>query len=250
MSVTALITARQGSKGLPGKNSRLLGGHPLIAYSICAARQCTSIDRVIVSTDSEDIAAIGRAYGAAVPFIRPRELAQDDSPDLGVVMHALQWLKREDAVPEFIVHLRPTTPLRDPLIVDKGVELLVDTPSASALRSVHEAAESPFKWFLMRPDACLIPFRAGDGSDYSAVPRQLVPKVFIPNGYVDVLRVAYIDQHQDLHGSSILGFITPPVTEIDTAAEFEYVEYTLRRNPHALLTSLNHLAMEPARTQQ
>src|SRR5512143_2824347 len=108
--VLALIPARGGSKGIPRKNIRPFAGHPLIAYSIAAARQADSVTRVIVSTDDDEIAAGARAEGAETPFLRPPELARDDSPDLPVFRHALQWLAEKDGYhPDVVAQLRPTS---------------------------------------------------------------------------------------------------------------------------------------------
>jgi CMP-N-acetylneuraminic acid synthetase len=113
MKATAFIFARGGSKGLPGKNIRLLGGKPLIAWSIEHALAVKRIDRVIVSTDSEEIAAVARAYGAEVPFIRPEELARDDSPEWFAWRHALNYLKHGDGImPAVMVSVPATAPLR------------------------------------------------------------------------------------------------------------------------------------------
>jgi CMP-N,N'-diacetyllegionaminic acid synthase len=123
-STIAIIPARSGSKGVIDKNIRVLSGRPLIAYSIQAALIADNIDRVIVSTDSEHYAYIAREYGAEVPFLRPAEISTDFSSDYDLMKHALDWLKTsEGKIPEYIVHLRPTTPLRDPAIVDAAVEL-------------------------------------------------------------------------------------------------------------------------------
>src|SRR5262245_22108602 len=112
-SVVAIVPARGGSKGIPRKNVREVGGHPLIAYSIAAGLASPLVSRVIVSTDNEEIASVARAYGAEVPFMRPAELAADDTPDLPVFIHALDWLARhENQSPAIVVHLRPTSPLR------------------------------------------------------------------------------------------------------------------------------------------
>src|SRR3989344_749868 len=111
--ILALIPARGGSKGVPGKNIRLLAGAPLIAHSIRAAQESNYIDRVIVSTDDEKIAEVARIYGAEVPFLRPKEFAQDLTPDYPVFEHCLQWLAaNENYRPDIVVHLRPTGPLR------------------------------------------------------------------------------------------------------------------------------------------
>src|SRR2546429_9945030 len=117
MNVLALVPARGGSKGVPRKNIRNLCGHPLLAYSIAAARQCSRIDRVIVSTDSEAIAAVGREYGAEVPFLRPAEFATDASTDRELMIHAVEWLERPGAGSRFIAPARPTTPPRGPAVL-------------------------------------------------------------------------------------------------------------------------------------
>src|SRR5438445_794845 len=109
--IVGIIPARGGSKGVPGKNIRLLAGYPLISYSIVAGRLASAIDQVIVSTDSEEIAEVSRRYEADVPFMRPREFASDSSPDRDFVLHALGWFSTHGIpLPDYLVHLRPTTP--------------------------------------------------------------------------------------------------------------------------------------------
>ena len=121
--ILAIIAARGGSKGIPKKNIIDLGGHPLIAYSIAVAKLSKLIERIIVSTDSEEIAEISKKYGAEVPFIRPEEYARDNSPDKEFVQHAINWFKeKENYAPEYMVHIRPTTPLRKPEIIDEAIE--------------------------------------------------------------------------------------------------------------------------------
>ncbi|MBT6052972.1 MAG: acylneuraminate cytidylyltransferase family protein, partial [Candidatus Scalindua sp.] len=122
MEKIAIIPARSGSKGVPRKNIYFLGGHPLIAYTIAAAVLSSYIERVIVSTDSEEIAGIARDYGAEVPFLRPLEFARDHSSDREYLLHTMQWFQdSEGHVPEYWVHLRPTTPLREVGIVDQAI---------------------------------------------------------------------------------------------------------------------------------
>ncbi|HEY5903570.1 MAG TPA: acylneuraminate cytidylyltransferase family protein, partial [Anaerolineales bacterium] len=111
--VLAVIPARGGSKGIPRKNIRLFSGWPLLAWSIAAAQQAETVSRVIVSTDDEEIAAVGREYGAETPFLRPAEFARDDTTDLPVFEHALRWLDEHEGYrPEVVVQLRPTSPIR------------------------------------------------------------------------------------------------------------------------------------------
>src|SRR5262249_8931646 len=126
---------RGGSKSIPRKNVRLLDGVPLLAYSIEAALAARGVDRVIVSTDDEEIADVARAWGADVPFLRPKALAGDDTPDLPVFQHALAWLEASSGgLPEFVVQLRPTSPLRPPDCVDAALGLLRGDPSADSVR--------------------------------------------------------------------------------------------------------------------
>ena len=134
--VIAIIPARSGSKTLTDKNITLLSNHPLIAYSIAVAKASKKIDRVIVSTDSQHYAEIASLYGAEVPFLRPVEYATDESTDRDFLVHAMSWMNEfERNIPEYWVHLRPTTPLRDPLIVDQAIEIIMQKNNATSLRS-------------------------------------------------------------------------------------------------------------------
>ncbi len=149
-NVIAIIPARSGSKGVPGKNIALLGGHPLIAFSIAAAK-LAGIERVLVSTDSEEYASVAMRYKAEIPFMRPAEISSDQSTDFEFMRHAMDWMvEKENSASEYWLHLRPTTPLRDPQILKDALELIQQHPEASSLRSGHEVPESPFKWFYMK----------------------------------------------------------------------------------------------------
>jgi CMP-N-acetylneuraminic acid synthetase len=150
MEVLAIIPARGGSKGIPRKNIRLFAGYPLIAWSIAAARQARLVTRTIVSTDDAEIAAVAREYGAEVPFLRPSELAQDQTPDWPVFEHALRWLDEHEGYrPQIVVQLRPTSPIRPPWCVDEAVRILLDHPDADCVRGVVPAGQNPFKMWRM-----------------------------------------------------------------------------------------------------
>jgi len=124
VSVLGVITARGGSKGIPGKNLKLLGGRPLIAYTIDAARQSGALDRLILSTDDPAIAEVGRSMGCEVPFIRPADLALDQTPHLPVMQHAVEWLAANDGYrPDLVLILQPTSPLRRAEHVREAVSL-------------------------------------------------------------------------------------------------------------------------------
>ena len=226
MKTVAIIPARGGSKGVPGKNLRPLRGHPLIAYSIAAARLARSIDQVIVSTDSEEIAEVSRRYGADVPFLRPSEFAQDTSPDRDFLMHAIEWFDGKGELPECIVHLRPTTPLRDPAEIDKAMESIEQNVEATSLRSAHAAPESPFKWFSVQESGFYGPILESMDLDDTNKPRQAFPPVYIPNGYVDTLRVEHLRRSPKIHGNCILPFVTAFTNEVDTLDDLAMLEHS------------------------
>jgi len=135
--ILTIIPARGGSKGIPRKNIRNFAGSPLIAWSIAAARQSEFVTRIVVSTDDEEIAAVARSFGAETPFLRPAEFAQDQTTDLPVFEHALQWLaEHENYHPEVVVQLRPTSPIRPRDCVDGAIKILLAHPDADCVRGV------------------------------------------------------------------------------------------------------------------
>jgi CMP-N,N'-diacetyllegionaminic acid synthase len=233
MEVLAIIPARSGSKGVPGKNIRELGGYPLLAYSVAAAVLSSRITRVLVSTDDAQIAEIGKKFGAEAPFLRPLEFSLDRSSDLEWVEHALLWLREhEGRLPEYMVNLRPTTPLRDPEIMDRAIEDFEGRPDATSLRSAHEAAESPFKWFSRDPEGIFGPLVPGE--NYSEIPRQLCPKAYIPDGYVDVIRPERVMETKNLYGKRILGFESPRCVEVDEPEDFDLLSWQVEKRGSVL----------------
>lgn len=231
----AIIPARGGSKGVPRKNIRLLKGFPLIAYSIAAAKLSKHTERVIVSTESSEIAEIAQQYGAEVPFIRPAEFAQDRSPDIDFIQHAINWFaQHETIIPDLFVHLRPTTPLRDPLLIDQAIEEIIGNDKATALRSAHELAEPPQKMFAIDNGYLTGFFPDDPRPEYYNLPRQVFPKAYHPNGYVDIIRTDYVTKTGSLHGPRMLGFVTPVTIEIDNPEDFSQIEYTLDKGSHPL----------------
>lgn len=231
--VIALIPARSGSKGVPNKNTRLLGGHPLIAWSIMAAKKARSIDRVIVSTDSYEYAQLAIQLGAEAPFLRPAEISGDRSTDFDFIAHALDWFADNGGEPEYIVHIRPTTPFRDPAQIDAAVSLFQNSKIATALRSAHEMSESAYKTFEIAPDGQFKRLGAdGTALDAANNARQQFPATYQANGYVDVLSTRFIRDNGLIHGDWVLPFITPTVVEVDTADDFALLEYQLARTPN------------------
>ncbi len=231
----AIIPARGGSKGVPRKNIKILKGFPLIAYSIAAAKLSKMTNRVIVSTESSEIAEIAQEYSAEVPFLRPAEYAQDRSPDIDFVRHAINWFaKNESDQPELFVHLRPTTPLRDPALIDQAIGDILKNAKATALRSVHELAEPPQKMFGIEHGYLTGFFPNDPRPEYYNLPRQVFPKAYHPNGYVDIIRTGYVTKTNTLHGPQMIGFVTPFTIEIDTPDDFSHLEYSIEKDSHPL----------------
>lgn len=238
--VVAIIPARSGSKSIKDKNLAALGGYPLIAYSIAASKLAKQIDRVLISTDSEHYAEIARRYGAEVPFLRPAEFSGDASTDRDFMLHAMQWVQaHEGHIPEYWVHLRPTTPLRDPAHLDTAIQTLVNRPEATALRSAHVSPESPFKWFRRNEAGFLTALVTDDTSlDKFNLPRQSYPQVYIPDGYVDIVKSSFVMASGLFHGDKVLGFESPYCTEVDSIEELELLEFQLRKQGSPLLDYL------------
>jgi CMP-N,N'-diacetyllegionaminic acid synthase len=231
-SIVALIPARSGSKGVPHKNIRLLGNHPLIEWSIAACKAASSINSVVVSTDSEEYAQMSLEMGAKVPFLRPAEIAGDLSTDYDFIKHALDWFSQNGGEPEYIVHIRPTTPFRDPILLDHAVAAFINHPQATALRSVHPMSESAYKTFEIAPGGQLKRV-ASESTELDAAnnARQQFPMTYIANGYVDVLSTAFIRKMQLIHGNHVLPFVTPPANEVDTIDDFSMLEFELLNHP-------------------
>ena len=226
MRVIAIIPARSGSKGVPNKNIRMLGGYPLIAWSISAAKKTRLINEVVVSTDSEEYAQIANNYGASVPFLRPVSLSKDDSSDLSCIQHALGEIRNINGRPDIIVHLRPTTPLRDPKLIDSAIEDFLLDRTYTAMRSVHEMPESAYKSMEIANSGILKGLNTPDTSlDRLNDSRQSYPKTYSANGYVDVLDVGFIKTSGFLHGDRVKAFVTPKSFEIDTFEDFAHIEY-------------------------
>jgi len=154
VEVLAVIGARSGSRGLPGKNIAMFGGHPLLSWVVAAARRATTVDRVIVSTDSADYATVARRYGAEVPFLRPTELATDDASDVSYVAHLLDRLEADEGYrPDVVLRLLPTVPLQSADDLDAIVRILLDDDDATAAMVVAEARQHPAKALRAVEDA-------------------------------------------------------------------------------------------------
>ncbi|MDR1913179.1 MAG: Gfo/Idh/MocA family oxidoreductase [Clostridiales bacterium] len=227
-SVYAIIPARSGSKGVPGKNVKLLDGYPLIAFSIATARLTPSIDRIIVTTDSVEYAQIARQFNADTPFLRPAEISNDSATDFEFMAHAINWLyDNGEEIPEYWVHLRPTCPLRETSDVERAVKLFKGNKDANSLRSAHRTNYMPYKWFRVK-NGYFLPIIHNMTLDEANNPRHDFPITYEPDGYVDVLRTEFIVQNDLLHGTKMLALESPDSVDIDLKEDFEKLTHLIK----------------------
>ncbi len=228
----ALIQARSGSKGIKDKNLMRIGGKMLLEWSIEACKKSSCIDEVIISTDSNEYANHALKAGGKVPFLRPKEISKDTSTDYECVKHFLDWLDKNNKKTDLIAHIRPTTPFRDPEIINKAIKFfLSNKTNPTSLRSVHPMSESSYKTFEIGNQGNLICVGSKDSElDISNNPRQGFPKTFVANGYIDILSTKFIKNNNKIHGNNVLPFITPITYEIDSLEDIELLEFQLNRN--------------------
>jgi len=230
--VLALIPARGQSKGIPRKNLLPIAGRPLIAYSILQAQASQRVTRVVVSTDDPEIADVAREWGAEVPFLRPREYAEDLSPDLDVFRHALEWLERAEGYrPDLVVHLRPPGPVRRVELIDAAIDLLDAHPEADAVRSVSVARQTPYKMWRLAEGGYLEPMQRVPGvADCQSLPRQRLPTVYWQNGYVDVVRPRAVLEKSSMWGDRVVPLvIDESLLELDYPEDIPAVEAALEQ---------------------
>ena len=219
-----LIPARGGSKSIPRKNILKILNKPLIGWTIEVAKASKNINRVIVSTDDEEIAEIAKSFGAEVPFLRPKKYSEDFSRDIEYHQHTLKWLQaNESYTPYALVNLRPTTPLRDPLVIDNAINEFLKSPISDSLRSVQLADQTPYKmWEIdVKRNLKQITFIDNIKEPYNE-PRQKLPKVYWQNGYVDIVKSSVIRDKNSTTGNAILPFIIQnPSIDLDYPDEIE-----------------------------
>jgi len=239
LDIIALVPARSGSKGLKDKNILPLGGHPLISFSIIAAKQSELINEVYVTTDSEKYCQISESYGATVPFLRPAKISKDMSTDKEFFLHFIGWcISERKKIPDMIVHLRPSTPLRDFRLIDKAIQKLIDNSGASALRSCQNTELTPYKMFFAKDDymkPCMVDAKYKESYNQ---PRQVFPKTFLPNGYVDIIRPAVLLDTGRLHGDKILLNLTPETADIDNINDYKSAKQLLNNKEYLSLKEL------------
>lgn len=228
----AVIPARGGSKGLPRKNLRLLGGIPLVVHAIRQAQSAREVQRVIVSTEDDEIADVALAAGAEV-LRRPAELASDDATDLQVFAHVLAALEEaEGEVPELLVQVRATSPVRRPPLIDLAIRTLRADPAADSLRTVSLAGFTPYKMWALDAKGIASPLLKHEShrlaKDWFDGPRQALPDVFEHDGLVDVVRSRTV-RAGSMAGQRIIGLThADPSVDIDREADLLDAERLLR----------------------
>ncbi len=232
MEILAIIPARGGSKGIPRKNMVMLNGKPLVAYSIQHARGSKNINRVIVSTEDEEIAHVCRGFGAEVPFMRPKELAEDHVLDLPVFTHALTFLKEhENYQPDIIVHLRPTTPYRKPEWIDEAISLILQHPQADSLRSVSKPEQHPYRVFSIDSQGFLEPIMKHEHPTPYLLRRQDLPAMYYYNCVLDITSPGTIFNKKSMTGDKMLPFIisSEDVLDIDSFRDLEFAKFMMEK---------------------
>ena len=230
--VLGLITARGGSKGIPKKNIEHVGGKPLITWTIEAALKSNVFDRVVVSTDNNEIAAVAQKWGAEVPFIRPGRLSKDDSPHVDVIIHAINWLQeKEDYSPEFLMLLQPTSPLRTSEDIDKSFELAVDR-KADCVISVQETLSHPYSVMQVTEDQKLLKFLMSSEDDSSYQRRQVRPKFYSLNGAIFIFKVDVLLTTKNMYPELTFTYVMPKERSLDVDTSWDL---------HIANLSLNHL---------
>lgn len=235
--ILALIPARGGSKGLPKKNIRPMLGKPLIAWTIEQARESRYVDKIVVSTDDEEIARISEKNGAGVPFVRPADLATDEAARIDVIMHALDYLESQGEVFEYLVFLEPTSPLREARDIDGCLEALLDHPLAKAIVSVSRL-ESGHPEFNVEIDAGTGCIRKLDGgTQFRVLRRQELKDVYFFDGTLYLSEVEALREKMEFYHELTLPYIVPKwkAVEIDEVCDFVCAEALLEARVKGLL---------------
>ncbi|VVB88561.1 3-deoxy-manno-octulosonate cytidylyltransferase [uncultured archaeon] len=226
-TIFGLVPARGGSKGLPGKNIRPLLGKPLIAWTIEQALSSKYLDRVIVSTDDEEIAEVSKKYGAKVPFVRPKELASDEAKGIDVVLHAIDWIERNNTPYDLILLLQPTSPNRISKDIDNSIELLFQK-NARSIVSVCETEHHPYWSNILPHDSCMKDFIRMETMDKN---RQEFPTFYRLNGAIYLAYSDYLKINKSFFGNDTFAYQMPieRSIDIDTEIDFRFAECLLRK---------------------
>ena len=217
-TIIALIPARGGSKGLPGKNIKDLDCKPLIAHTIEVAKKSRIFDRIIVSTDNKEIAEVAKEYGAEIPFIRPAELATDSADAMDVVIHALKWFKNKGEDFDYIMKLQPTSPLRTKQDIINSMDLIIQKDGDSIV-SVSECEHHPLWSNKLEPDLKMSNFI---DEDIKGKNRQELPKYYRLNGAIFLSKIETLLNTKDWLGEKSYAYIMDSNRAIDIDSEMDF----------------------------
>lgn len=240
----AFIPARSGSKRVPNKNIKLLGGHPMLAYTVRAAIDSGVFDSVICATDSELYANVARHYGAEVPFLRPKEISSDKSPDIEWIIWLLNALKQVGRDYEIFSILRPTSPFRVPETIRRAWEKFIQDPSADSLRAVEKCKQHPGKMWVIRGKRMLpvMPFTIGPtpwhSSQYAAL-----PEIFAQDASLEIAWSRVVFEYNSIAGEAIIPFVSEGLEgfDINEPEDWLLAEYYLSKGI-ARLPVIEHTA--------
>ena len=223
-TVVAFIPARSGSKRVTGKNVRLLGGHPMLAYTIAAARESGVFESVIVSTDSEDIAGIARQYGAEVPFLRPAEFAGDTSPDIEWLEHIIAELGKRGRAWDCFSLLRPTSPFRSAETIRRAWALFLSQEGVDSLRGVEKCAQHPGKMWIVRGQRMfpLLPF-GPETQPWHSTPYQALPPVYVQNASLEIAWTRIVHERRSIAGDVLVPFLTEGYEGFDINDAYDWM---------------------------
>ena len=231
MKILAFIPARDGSKRISKKNVKPLASKPLIAYTIEAAEKSERINRIVVSTNSKEIAEIAKRHGAEIPFLRPDSISKDDSTEMEFFEHALNWFsKNENYEPDLIVLLYPTSPFRTSKSIDRAIGEMISHPEADSLRSIRLCSEHPYKMWV-KENGYLKPFVKEDDPNIHTFSYHLLPEVFIQNASIYITTPSTIRNKKSPAGDIIIPFIMDELESIDinNPLDFEFAESVVKK---------------------
>ena len=221
--VLAFVPARRGSRRVPGKNIRTLRGHPLLAYTIAAARGAGLFDTVIVSTDSEEVAAVARHYGAEVPFLRPTAFAGDQSPDIEWLEHALTKLRQAGRAWDAFALLRPTSPFRTTGTIQRAWQQFLDSQDADSLRAVELCEQHPGKMWIVNGNR-MTPLLTSGPKDppWHSTPYQALPPVYVQNASLEVAWTRVVLEQRSIAGEVLVPFLTEGYEGFDINTPYDW----------------------------
>lgn len=220
MRVLGLIPARGGSKGIPGKNIRLLCGQPLLAYTVQAAQAAQGLDHLILSTDDPTIAQVGHGLGVRVPFLRPAALARDESPTLPVVLHAVRFLEAQGQVFDAVCLLQPTNPLRTSNLIDHCLRLLAESDASAVMTVLPVPAKYNPHWTYFQTEAAYLHPVLPHAQPITR--RQDLPPAYHREGGVYVVRRDVLLEQKSLYGERVMGVPVEPHQSINLDTEDDW----------------------------